>query len=65
MVAGIFAIVIGSVVLAIAGRWADNMAKNVRKAGSEVDPAVFKIAMGIVGLAGIIYGIVLMTRSLR
>ena len=65
MVAGIFAIVIGTVVLAIAGRWADNMANKFRATGSEIDPAIFKIAMGIVGLAGIIYGIVLMTRSLR
>ena len=55
----------GSVVLAIAGRWADNMAKKFRATGSEIDPAIFKIAMSIAGLAGIIYGIVLITRSLR
>ena len=55
----------GSIVLAIAGRWADNMANKFRKTGSEIDPAIFKIAMSIMGLAGIIYGIVLMTAALR
>ena len=65
MFAGIFAIAIGSVLLAIAGRWADNMAKKFSKTGSEIDPAIFKIAMTIAGLAGIIFGIVKMTAALR
>ena len=65
MFAGIFAVAMGSVLLAIAGRWADNMANKFRKTGSEIDPAVFKIAMSIMGLASIIFGIVLMTRALR
>ncbi|HVS81856.1 MAG TPA: hypothetical protein VHE60_08975 [Pyrinomonadaceae bacterium] len=65
MVTGIAAIVIGVVLLAIAPRWADNMVKSFRKLGSEVDPAYFRIAGGVVGIASIVFGIVEITAALR
>ncbi len=65
MVAGIAAIVIGIVLLAIAPRWAENMVKRFRKLGSEVDTAFFKTAVGVLGIASIIFGIVEITAALR
>jgi hypothetical protein len=65
VVTGIAAIVIGVVLLAIAPRWADKMVNSFRKLASEVDPAYFKIAVGVVGLASIVFGIVEMTAALR
>ena len=65
MVAGITAIAIGAVLLAIGPRWADNMVERFRKLGSEIDPAFFKIAVSGLGIASIIFGIVEITASLR
>ena len=65
MVAGIAASAIGAVLLAIGPRWADNMVNKFRNLGSEVDPGFFKIAVGIVGIASIIFGIVEITAALR
>lgn len=65
MVSGIAAIAIGVVLLAIAPYCSDNMVKSFRKLGSEVDPAYFKIAVGVVGVASIVFGIVEITASLR
>ena len=65
MVAGIAFIFFGVALLAIGPRWADRMVNNFRKLGSEVDPAYFKIATGVLGLAGIIAGIVKLTAALR
>jgi hypothetical protein len=45
--------------------WADNMVNKFRKLGSEVDPGFFKIAVGVVGIASIIFGIVEVTAALR
>ena len=65
MAAGIAAIAIGAILLVIGPRWADNMVNKFRKLGSEVDPSFFKIAVGVVGIASIIFGIVEVTAALR
>lgn len=65
MFVGIYSIFFGALLLVIGMRWADNMAKNFRKSGSEVDPAYFKVAIGGFGLAAIIFGIVKLTAALR
>ena len=65
MVTGVAAIAIGVVLLAIAPRWTDNMVERFRKLGSEVDPAYFRITVGVVGIASIIFGIVEITAALR
>jgi len=41
------------------------MVNKFRKLGSEVDPGFFKIAVGVVGIASIIFGIVEVTAALR
>jgi len=63
--AGIAAIAIGAILLVIGPRWADNMVNKFRNLGSEVDPGFFKIAVGVVGIASIIFGIVEITAALR
>ncbi len=65
MAAGIAAIAIGAILLVIGPRWADNMVNKFRKLGSEVDPGFFKIAVGVAGIASIIFGIVEVTAALR
>ncbi len=66
MAAGIFAIMFGAVVLVIGRAWAGSMAnKFQRQLGSEIDPNFFKLGTTVLGLLAIIFGIVLVTRSLR
>lgn len=66
MVAGIFVIAFGAVVLLIGPRWAGNMANKFRQQlGSEIDPSFFKIGPVVLGLAAIVFGIVEVTRALR
>lgn len=66
MVVGILIIIVSINFLAVGVRWSENMAKRFRRQlGSEIDPAIFKVAIWIVGLAGIIFGIVKITAALR
>lgn len=45
MVAGIFVITFGAVVMLIGPRWAGNMANKFRQQlGAEIDPSFFKLA---------------------
>ena len=65
MAAGIAAIAIGAILLVIGPRWADNVVERFRKLGSEVDPGFFRIVVGVIGIASIIFGIVEITAALR
>ena len=65
MVAGFFFIFFGLIVMLIAPRWADNTVKRFRQFNSEVDPNVFKVALGVLGVVAIIMGAVELTRALR
>jgi len=65
VVAGIFFIFFGLIVLMIGPRWADNMVEKFRQFNSEVDPNFFKVAMRAVGVVAIILGAIEITRELR
>ena len=65
MVAGIFVIACGTVVLLIGPRWADNMANKFRQFAPEIDSSFFKLGIVVLGLAVIVLGIVEVTRALR
>ena len=64
MVAGIFLITVGIILLIIGRAWADKMANRFRTLGSDMDPAYFKIATSVLGLGAIIFGLVKLTAAL-
>jgi uncharacterized membrane protein len=65
VVAGVFFILLGLILIALAPRWADNMVKRLRQVNPEVDPKIFKVILGVAGVVAIILGSVEITRALR
>ena len=65
MIKGLLIIVIGTVWLVSSSAIGNNIANKVGAAGMEVDPNLFRFLFGLAGVAGIIWGLVVVTAALR
>jgi hypothetical protein len=65
VIKGLLIILIGTMWLVSSAAIGNNIANKFRRAGMETDPNLFRFAFGLAGLAGIIWGLVELTKALR